>query len=225
MKNIYVILSVTPTLIGKAVRIFTKSSFNHSSISLSENWSEMYSFARYRASNPLVGGFVREFPERLSLGKDKSVYIEVYKIPVSERQFNEIKSFIYSIRDDEEENIYNSRVIFSILFKQKVKTYKAYTCSEFVARSLLIGNLVPESQVSNNIIPDDIQKIINKYAFFSGCLNNYSPISGISFDTEDFFQKTSVINETVRTFHHFYRLLQRRNMSSYLNISRINKNI
>ena len=91
MKNVYVILSATPTLVGKVIRKFTKSSFNHSSISLTENWDEMYSFARYRAPNPLVGGFVKEFPQRLSLGKNRTVFIKVYKIPINENQFDKIK--------------------------------------------------------------------------------------------------------------------------------------
>jgi hypothetical protein len=224
MKNVYVILSVTPTLMGKIVRLFTRSSFNHSSISLTEDWNEMYSFARYRASNPLVGGFVKEFPQRLSLGKDRNVYIEVYKIPVSDKQFDEIERFIYNIKNDEEENIYNFRAAINILFGCKSNTYKAYTCSDFVAKSLMIGDIISQGQTSQNIIPDDIRKLIVKYICFRGCLNNYSPVNGVLFNTEDFFIKTNLINEIARTYRHFYSMITRGNRASYSNLSEITKN-
>ncbi|HEY5583745.1 MAG TPA: hypothetical protein VIK78_04540 [Ruminiclostridium sp.] len=210
MKNLYVILSATPTIMGKIVRIITRSAFNHSSISLSENWDEMYSFARHRACNPLVGGFVKEFPQRLSLGKDRNVYIKVYKIPIDENQFNEIKLFIYNIRDDDE-NIYDTMAALGIFLRCKFDTYKAYTCSDFVAKSLLMGNVILENQTSKDIIPDEIEKLLDKYTFFTGSLCNYTPVNGASFDTKDFFEKTNFIKEMARTFHHFYSLFKRNN--------------
>jgi len=214
MKNVYVILSSTPTLIGKIVRLFTSSSFNHSSISLTEDWSEMYSFARYRAANPLVGGFVKEFPQRLSLGSNKKVEIKVYRIPVNEEQYSKIKLFIYNIKDDEEENIYNSMEALGVLFKWEFYAKKAYTCSNFVANSLVIGDVLLSENISKNIIPDEIQTLLDKYIWFCGCLNNYTPVKGVSYDTKDFFTKQNLINEIFGTFHHFNNLIKRRNKSN-----------
>ena len=102
MNKIYVVLSATPTKIGMMIRTLTRSSFNHASISLTRDLSEMYSFARYRAHNPLVGGFIQEFPQRLTLGKDRDVQIKVFEISVSDIQYQSIKDFIYGVRDDEE---------------------------------------------------------------------------------------------------------------------------
>lgn len=209
MKNIYVVLSATPTMMGKMIRVFTKSAFNHSSISLTEDWNEMYSFARYRASNPLVGGFVKEFPQRLSLGKNENVYIKVYRIPVTEKQFEEIRLFIYGIRDDNEENIYNSMAALGILLGRKFNTYKAYTCSDFVARSLLMGDIIPITHTSRNMVPDEMQKLLDKYTIFCGYLDNYSPVTDKSYDCSDFFVKAGFVNEAARTFNHFYSLIKR----------------
>ncbi len=69
MKDIYVILSATPTKMGKMIRTLTRYELNHASISLTEDLTEMYSFARYRAVNPLVGGFVKEFPKGFHLAR------------------------------------------------------------------------------------------------------------------------------------------------------------
>ncbi len=215
MKNIYVILSATPTMMGKFIRIFTRSSFNHSSISLSEGLDEMYSFARYRASNPLVGGFVKEFPQRLSHGKEfDDVYIKVYKIPVTENQFEEIKRFIYSIRDDQEENIYNSLAALGVVIGYRFNTYKAYTCSDFVTQSLLKGQIIPDSHITKNIVPDEMQKYLDKYTVFCGCLKNYKPMSYADIESGSFYIKLGFIKELANTFNHFYNLLKRNNMAS-----------
>lgn len=221
MKNIYVILSATPTMMGKIIRIFTKSSYNHSSISLTENLNEMYSFARYRASNPLVGGFVREFPQRFTLGKEEDVNIKVYRIPVTDRQYRAIKLFIYKMKSDKEENIYNTLAALGILLGWNLHTYKAYTCADFVTRSLIEGNILENSYISKSIIPDEIQWMLEKYIFYNGCLKNYHPIYETSFEDNDFFEKAGVINEVTSTFYHFYRLIKRNILYNHVIASKV----
>ncbi len=209
MENIYIILSATPTIIGKLIRTLTKEPFNHSSISLTENWSEMYSFARYKVSNPLVGGFIREYPQRLSLGKDKKVYIEVYKIQVSEEQYRKIKTFIYNIRDDKEKYIYNSITTFCLLIGSKFNVYKADICSDFVVKSLLHGNIIQNIDAQKNVSPSEIRNMISEHLNFRGYLNDYPPIMGRAYNSYDFFNKTNIIIELKKTFSHFYTLYKR----------------
>ncbi len=216
MKNIYVILSATPTMMGKFIRVITRSCYNHSSISLTEGLEEMYSFARYRASNPLVGGFVREFPQRLSPGGNgEDVYIKVYKIPISDKQFEEIRKFIYSIRDDREENIYNTLAALGIFLGHRFNTYKAYTCSDFVAESLSKGSIISDSCISKNIVPDEMQKFLDKYTVFCGYLKNYKPVSYSSQDYSEYYLKLGLIREVAKTALHFYNLLKRNGMTAY----------
>lgn len=226
MKNIYVVLSSTPTMMGKIIRVFTRSFYNHSSISLTENLNEMYSFARYRASNPLVGGFVKEFPERFTLGKQGDVCIKVFSIPVTEEQYETIKLFIYKMKNDSEENIYNSLAALGVLLGCKFDTYKAYTCSDFVVRTLVEGNVLWDTCTSKNIIPDEIHMLLEKYATYSGCLNAYKPITGVNYDAEDFFEKSGTVNEVAYTLYHFYRLIKRNIVYSFYiasKLSQINK--
>ncbi|HEX2927524.1 MAG TPA: hypothetical protein VHP38_14910 [Ruminiclostridium sp.] len=223
MKNIYVILSATPTMMGKLIRTFTKSSYNHSSISLTEDLNEMYSFARYRASNPLVGGFVKEFPERFTLGKSQHVHIKVLKIPVTDEQYEVIKLFIYGMKEDKEENIYNSLAAIGLLLGFKLQTYKAFTCSDFVASSLVEGKVLLASCISKNVIPDEIHAMLEKYTSYSGCLSKYSPISGVSFDNNGFYKKMGVLYEVACTFNHFYRLLKRNIIYSHAIASKISQ--
>lgn len=209
MKDIYVILSATPTKMGKIIRALTRYELNHTSISLTENLTEMYSFARYRAANPLVGGFVKEFPQRLSLGKNRDVYIKVYKIPVSNMKYNNIKSFINDMKNDKEENIYNSLDALGYLFGWHFNAYKSHTCSSFVVNSLCEGDIIVNLNASRNILIREIEKLLNKHIYYSGFLNDYTPAIGNTFDTKDFYEKISFKKEMQRTFYHFYSLFKR----------------
>lgn len=206
MKDIYVILSATPTKMGKMIRTLTRYELNHASISLTEDLTEMYSFARYRAVNPLVGGFVKEFPKRLSLGENRDIYIKVYKIPVSNIKYNNIKSFINKMKNDKEENIYNSLDAIGYLFGWRFNAYKAHTCASFVVKSLCEGDIIVKLYASKNVPIKKIEKLLNKHIYYSGHLSDYTPAIGSTFDTKDFYEKTSLKREMQRTFHHFYSL-------------------
>lgn len=209
MKDIYVILSATPTKMGKMIRILTRYELNHTSISLTENLTEMYSFARYRAANPLVGGFVKEFPQRLSLGKNRDIYIKIYKIPINNTKYNNIKAFIDNMKNDKEENIYNSLDALGYLFGWRFNAYKAHTCSSFVVKSLCEGEVIVNSNTSRNILIKEIDKLLNKHIYYSGSLSDYAPAKGSIFDTKNFYERTSLKKETKRTFYHFYNLFKR----------------
>lgn len=208
-KAIYVILSATPTRTGALLRIFTGDPYNHSSISLTEDLREMYSFARYKASNMFVGGLVKEFPQRLSLGKERKVSVKIFKIPVSEKQYNDVKSFILTLWDDEERSIYNSLAVIGFPFGWGFDTYKAYTCSDFVMKALLAGDVIPESYKNVMVTPGQIGRILDRYLHYTGFLNDYAPASGIQFDTEDFFIKSGACREIAKTLGHFYNLIKR----------------
>jgi len=209
VKAIYVILSATPTRTGALLRIFTKDPFNHSSISLTEDLKEMYSFARYKANNMFVGGLVKEFPQRLSLGKERKVSIKVFKIPVSDKQYEDVKSFIITLRDDEERNIYNSLAVIGFPFGWGLDTYKAYTCSDFVMKTLLTGGIVSDSYKDKMITPGQIEHLLEQYLHYSGFLNDYPPALNVQYDTEDFFIKAGTCREIANTFRHFYSLIKR----------------
>ncbi|HEY5588030.1 MAG TPA: hypothetical protein VIK86_03635, partial [Candidatus Paceibacterota bacterium] len=86
-KYVYVIISRTPTSMGKIIRKFLKGKYNHASISLDENLSQMYSFCRLSVSNPLVGGIVRESVFTLTTGLEEDVPINVYRIPVTQEKY------------------------------------------------------------------------------------------------------------------------------------------
>ena len=206
MKNIYVVLSATPTKIGLAIRTLTRSSFNHASISLDKNLGQMYSFARYRARNALVGGFIREFPERLTLGKDKSVKIKVYKIPVSKEGYRQIEDFVYNIMKYQDTYIYNSLAVLGRPFGLGYDTYRAYVCTDFVLKALMAGGLVFNSTRLN---PGQIEEALEPFLYYFGTLEDYRPDNASDDLVEVFFQRYSLAGELGQVIRHFASLIAR----------------
>jgi hypothetical protein len=211
MKKIYVVLSATPTQIGRMIRTLTGSSYNHASISLTRDFSEMYSFARFHAHNPFIGGFIREFPQRLTLGKDKEVQIKVFAIPVTDSQYTKIKEFIYKIRDDEERYLYNSLAVLGHPFGMGYHTYKAYVCTDFVIKALLCGDIsIKEGSMLTPMTPGEMERILDPSLIYSGSLQNYDPAPIYDpYLVREFFRKYALHKEALRVIGYFYSLFRR----------------
>ncbi|MGH4140778.1 hypothetical protein [Clostridium sp.] len=209
-KYVYVIISRTPTSMGKIIRKFLKGKYNHASISLDENLSQMYSFCRLAVSNPLVGGIIRESVFTLTIGLKDDVPIIVYRIPVTAEQYELISKFIYDIYNDEEVYYYNFIQALGLISKKKHTIYKTYICSEFVMETLRQGGLKLTTLESYKITPTDISGIMGEFIYYSGNLKDYPFIQKIKTKDDDrFFCKTGLLYEGVHTLRHFWKVISR----------------
>ena len=89
-KFIYIVISRTPTKFGGLVRKCAKQQYNHASIALDEDLSHIYAFARSKHNSPLISGLVRESLDRFTLRKNARVPVIVFKIPVTQEQYDAI---------------------------------------------------------------------------------------------------------------------------------------
>jgi len=213
-KYVYVIISRTPTSMGKIIRKFLKGKYNHASISLDENLSQMYSFCRLAVTNPLVGGIIRESVFTLTIGLKDEVPIIVYRIPVTTEQYEIISKFIYDIYNDEEVYYYNFIQALGLVSKKKHTIYKTYICSEFVMETLKQGGLKLTPLESYKITPTDISFIMGEFIYYSGNLKDYPFIQKIKTKDDDrFFCRTGLLYEGVHTLRHFWKVISRNRKS------------
>jgi hypothetical protein len=209
-KYIYVVISRTPTYMGKMIRRIIKGKYNHASISINENLSQMYSFCRLSVSNPLVGGIIRESAFTLTIGSKEEVPINVYRIGVTLEQYKLISKFIYNTYNDKEVYYYNFIQAIGLISKKKHAIYKTYICSEFVMEALKKGGINLTSVESYKITPTDISGIMNRFIYYTGNLNDYPLRQKIrTKEDEVFLCKTGFFYETIRTFKHFWKVLNR----------------
>lgn len=209
-KYVYVVISRTPTSTGKIVRRFLREKYNHASISLDRNLSQMYSFCRLSVSNPLVGGIVRESVFTLTIGLEEDVPINVYRIPVITEKYELISKFIYDIYNDTEVYYYNFLQAIGLIYNKKHAVYKTYICTEFVMEALRQGEIKLTTLESYQITPTDICEIMEKFIFYSGNLNDYPFKQKIKTKEDElFFCKTGFIYEGLHTLRHFWMVISR----------------
>lgn len=191
-KNIYVVLSGPLTMSGKVIRKITKNSYSHASISLDKELNEMYSFARFHYQNPIVGGFVHENADNLTLKKEADVFIKVFEIPVTKKQYKSIKNIIEYFKEHEEKYMYN--LLALILYPTGIhcRIRDSYICSEFVAHLLKESGIEKEKIKNTRLTPSQLITILQEYECYEGSVQNYiSTVQHENFDNH-YFEKENI---------------------------------
>lgn len=172
MKYVYVVLVKSLTKVGDITRFFTRYPFSHASISLDDNLEEFYSFARYYCNSPIISGFTSEYRSHLAARQNINVYCKIYKIPVTEEEYEKIKDRIQIMRKDKE-LMYNYFSLLAMIIKKGFKVYKSYTCTSFVAETISLIDKIKLPKPPEKFFPKDFEKLLGKeYSFFEGELSS-----------------------------------------------------
>ena len=126
-KNIYIVISKTCTNFGKTIRTVGRVRYNHASIALDEGLRELYSFGRQKHAALLTGKLVRENISRFTLDKVSNVDITVFKVPVTDEQYDDLTEFIRTVYEDRE-YLYNLFSVLTYPLTKGLSVYKAFTC-------------------------------------------------------------------------------------------------
>ena len=178
MKKIYLPLIETGTIISKILRKYTKHLYNHVSISLRDDLSEMYSFGRL---NPYIfcwGGFVIEHPGKGIYKRFPKTRTKVLELTVSDQSFDIIKNCIDQFIRDKDSYGYNYRGIFAAKRNKGYQgSYRKFYCSQFVNYLLVCAHVLPEDYFGEFVRPEDFSSIENATVVYEGLLTDYtSPV-------------------------------------------------
>lgn len=208
--HLYVVVSQTHTRIGKVIRRVTRCPFSHSSLSLSPDLTQMYSFARYRLQNPWKAGFVKETPARLTLQGEEETYVRIYRIPVDYEQYRAAARVIWRIQNDEEEHIYNTFAPLFAPFGRELTAYKAEICSQFVAQCLKeAGVLRAELADKRVVLPRDLAAAYADLLYYEGPLERYEPCwQGVE-ESDEYFARLNWRRQTSEACKSFAVLVRR----------------
>ena len=164
---IYVIFSATPYRIGRIIRSVTTANYNHVSIALDEDFTQMYSFSRRYYRTPLYGGFVKESLSRFCV-KGKQTPIHVFKIPTTQERRRAIEERISKMLAQQDMYLYNHLSVLLTPFKRQVKIPNAYVCVEFCVDIL--------QQAGINVRKDkyyslsDLERVLTPYSAYTGLM-------------------------------------------------------
>ncbi|GFZ34163.1 hypothetical protein CSC2_46890 [Clostridium zeae] len=173
-RYIYLVFSKTGTWLSKIIYLITKNKYAHSSVSIDDTFTKMYSFGRTSPRNPFSGGFVQEnlYEGVYSIFKDSECII--YRIKVSDEQYDQIISEINKFIISKSELKYNFIGLFGVWFNRPIKRKNHYFCTQFVSQVLSNSNIYKFDKKSELIKSDDIIKIPNKELIYKGYVYKYS---------------------------------------------------
>lgn len=169
MTKIYIVLTYTGSWLSKVIRTYTKDEFSHVSIALDESLSEMYSFGRLQAYNPIVAGFVREYIHKGTFKRFHKTKARIYSLEVTEEQKNKIRQLIYSLEKSHSKFNYIGLIAAGV--HKKVQRKNHFYCAEFV--KYVMENAKVEKELPELIKPESFKKLDGAKVIYNGLLNQY----------------------------------------------------
>ncbi len=204
MKYIYVVISATLTKFGRVIRRFGKIKYNHCAIAFDEELRYWYSFARRRHKAVLTGGLMKEHIRRYTLDTKEAINCMIFRIPVTDNRYRELKGIIKRIKTDNE-YIYNLLSVLTYPVTKGIITRKAFTCTEFTVYMLIMAGLDFRKPICT-YKPDELARRLEPFTYFKGNLAEYVK-NGHNMET-DYFNEISQY-DVVESIRNVGRMVKR----------------
>lgn len=172
LKQVYILLSRTGSVPSKAIQLFTRKKYTHSSISVLPYLDGFYSYGRRRLHNFLVGGFVSEDINNGVFAKYSEGECELFSLDVSDESYFKIKKLIEFYIENYDKCKYNFRAIVPMCIGIKQKLKFKMTCSQFVATLLELSGACALPRHPSLMQPVDFLKIKGIHSIYKGKIKN-----------------------------------------------------
>ena len=171
MKQIYLVLTDTGTILSKIIKIFMKDEYAHVSLALDKTLNPMYSFGRLNPYNAFRGGFVHEYIDKGTFKRFKNTKAIVMVIDVSDEQYEKIKSNILDFENNNKAFKFNTLGLFEVYFNIKRDKQNYLYCAEFV--KYILENSDLNFDLPEIIRPEHFKDIQNSKIIYTGLLREY----------------------------------------------------
>lgn len=136
MKDIYIILTATGTLVSKCISFYTKEKYSHVSICIDSEINEFYSFGRKIIWFPLIGGFVVEHVDSGLFKLFVNTECAVFRLRINNSKYNQLKKIINEFVLNRKKYGYNLIGLLAHILKKPLKRKNKFICTQFVASVL-----------------------------------------------------------------------------------------
>lgn len=171
---IYVVLTQTGTMVSKTIKAFTRTPFNHVSITTDKELSEMFSFSRFNKYRPLPAGFKNESVHTGVYGLFSSIPCEIYSFEVTDSQLKRYNDLITHFKTKTQLYSYNLLGLLTVPLGIPLKRRTRFVCSQFVAYMLTYSGIAKFNKDISLITPDDFRYLKNATLLYSGDMKQYT---------------------------------------------------
>jgi hypothetical protein len=175
MKNIYVILTKSPTVLSRVIALTESTAYTHSSIAFTPDLETMYSFGRKYPRNPFIGVFKTENVHAGFHKLCKTLPGVVLELPVSDEQYSAASRLVAAFMRGRELYRYNYSGLFLNFLRMGdliSENRRRFFCSEFVYHVLRSSGICDFNQPRWLVKPHDFLKLPAR-EIFRGDLKSY----------------------------------------------------
>lgn len=176
MRDVYIILTNTGTLLNRVIGLYTKDEYNHCSLSMVEDLSEMYSFGRVTPYNPFTGGFVKEDVYTGIYSYFPKTKTKILKLRVTHYGYKLMCEKIDAFESLRGELSYNLSGYLGVILDRPYEREDAYFCSQFVALTLIGAGVLSFEKSYSLVVPSDFEQL-GLETVFEGYLYDYTSIN------------------------------------------------
>lgn len=184
MRNIYILLTRSGTLLSQLIALSTCDTFTHVSISLEPDIADFYSFARRRSRLPLPAGLVRERLCEGYWGRHPGIPCTLLALPVEDAAFSRVKRRLARMNARADEYHYSLLGVLLCAADIVHRRPDHYFCSQFVGELLASSGAVELPRDTSLLHPDDFLALPAAQVCFTGSLGELAaavdPLSPIS---------------------------------------------
>lgn len=174
--EVFIVFSKTGTWLSRVLSKLGNFKYMHSSISLQEDLSVMYSFGRINPHNPFLGGFIKESIHNGVYQFSKKNEMKVYKMQITKEQVNILKEEIAQFEMQAKNYHYNFLGLMFIPFKIKYVRKHHYFCSQFISELLIKIAILDQSISPEWTSPADLIQYLDLELVFEGFIHEYSSL-------------------------------------------------
>lgn len=132
MKEIYLMLTKTSSIVSRAIAARTKEEYVHASIIIDSCLTHGYSFSRRKIKNPFIGGFMKEnYQEWIEYFKNPQC--RIYRLLITDEQYEEINCIIQDFYSNKEMYKYDCLGLVAQALKIDYQREYRYFCTRYVA--------------------------------------------------------------------------------------------
>ncbi len=174
MKEVYIVLSQTGTVLSRIIKGFTGAEYCHASISVDEDLTTMYSFGRKNPYNPFYGGYVKESVDFGTFKRFYKTRAVVLAFEVDDETHAEIARRLHEMYAQKKKFKYNYIGLFEASFHKNHTSDNRYYCSEFVHNICAEFGVYERDRLPESVRPIDFYNAFESKIIYRGLLSNYA---------------------------------------------------
>ena len=172
MKNIYIVLTRSNTLVSKLIYAATGARYTHAALAMEPDLTNLAGFGRKQPDAMFPAGYIRESIYEGIMGQSGQMECAVYRIPVSGKIYRTLQAILSDMDYRADQYHYSILGLITCFFGQRYHRQNHYFCSGFVAHALQTAGIPGISKDHTLMRPMDFTAMTNARLFFEGTMND-----------------------------------------------------